>query len=387
MPLDPNSVVSLLQVKRSEFRGLESQVSEQLRPYRQALLEQGAEVRRKINAFEPEDDRDCVYAQPLESPERPWVIASNLTWNNREESLNWVRDRITGIPTFAVDGSQIYPSKDFSVPIALIQIGWYENFHEGDGNYEKEVVLDLLTPSHFAALPKGDSLDLLVNRRRLELEVRRIIHYMQTHQNQESSLVFYDGSLVASFAETFDRDTYQSYLNALRELLRASEKYRVPLVGYIDTSASQDLVQMLHRVMGFPELSRASDAGLLYPLMAWGDRTVLCRCCRPGILKDYEEQGDRVTFTYLKTHSGSPVRLELPLWIHEAGLLDRVVNWIRAEVIVGRGYPYAIETADKLTVLQTEDRNLFYRLFQDWAEREEIPFRLSRKMVSKAYRR
>ena len=36
------------------------------------------------------------------------------------------------------------------------------------------------------------------------------------------------------------------------------------------------------------------------------------------------------------------------MWIHRRGLLDQVLDVIRAEVVVGNGYPYAIETADSL---------------------------------------
>lgn len=387
MPLDPSLILSLLQVKRSEFKGLESQVFEKLKPYRQALLRRSREVIEGVKTVELTDEYDSIYAEPLEKGDRGWIVKSNLVWQNREQSLQWVRDRLTGIPTFAVDGSQIYPSKDFSIPIAVIQIGWFENFHQENGDYEKDVAVDLITPSQFAALGKGESLDRLVNRRRLELEVRRIIDYMQTHSRQSSRLAFYDGSLIASFAETFDRPTYECYLKTLRQLLKSSQQHQIPLVAYIDTSAAEDTTQMLQRVLGLPPISGVSDPQLLNPLMEWGDRTLLCRCCRPGILKDYQEQANQVTFTYLKTHAGYPVRLELPLWIFEAGLLEQVIDWVRAEAIIGRGYPYAIETADQVTVLRSEDRKLFYRILQDWAEQEEIPFRLSRKMVSKAQRR
>ncbi|MBP0028692.1 DNA double-strand break repair nuclease NurA [Roseofilum sp. Guam] len=387
MPLDPSLILSLLQVKRSEFKGLESQVFEKLRPYRQALLHRSREVVERCKSIELVDEQDSIYAEPLERGDCGWIVKSNLVWQNREQSLQWVRDLLTGIPTFAVDGSQIYPSKDFSLPIAVIQIGWFENFHRGDGDYEKDVAVDLITPNQFAALEKGESLDRLVNRRRLELEVRRIIDYMHVHSHQSSRLVFYDGSLIASFAQTFDRATYQCYLKALRQLLTATQQHQIPLVAYIDTSVAEDTTQMLQRVLGLPPISGVSDPQLLNPLMEWGDRTVLCRCCRPGILRDYQEQANQVTFTYLKTHAGYPVRLELPFWIFEAGLLEQVIDWVRAEAIIGRGYPYAIETADQVTVLRSEDRKLFYRLLQDWAEQEEIPFRLSRKMVSKAHRR
>jgi hypothetical protein len=64
-----------------------------------------------------------------------------------------------------------------------------------------------------------------------------------------------------------------------------------------------------------------------------------------------------------------------------------VIDWVKAEVIVGGGYPYAIETADQTAVLQTSDRQMFYQILQDWAEQTELRLRFSRKMVSKVRRR
>ena len=122
--------------------------------------------------------------------------------------------------------------------------------------------------------------------------------------------------------------------------------------------------------------------------MSWGDRSPLFQCERSGILDTYQEQRDRITFTYLKTtRGGYPARLEMPRWIWETGLVDQVVDWVRAEVIIGGGYPYVIETADQTAVLQAQDRQIFYRMLQDWAEQEDLNLRLSRKMVSKARRR
>ena len=67
--------------------------------------------------------------------------------------------------------------------------------------------------------------------------------------------------------------------------------------------------------------------------------------------------------------------------------LERVIDWVRCEVIIGGGYPYVIETADQTAVLKMDDRQTFYRLLQEWAEEENLNLRLSRKMVSKVRRR
>jgi len=64
-----------------------------------------------------------------------------------------------------------------------------------------------------------------------------------------------------------------------------------------------------------------------------------------------------------------------------------VIDLVRAECIVGVGYPYALETADAVAVLTMQDRERFYRLFQRFAEGEGLELRFSRKSVSKRGRR
>jgi hypothetical protein len=55
--------------------------------------------------------------------------------------------------------------------------------------------------------------------------------------------------------------------------------------------------------------------------------------------------------------------------------------------VVGNGYPYAVETADAVAVITVQDRERFYRTFQEFAEKEGLPLRFSRKAVSKRGRR
>ncbi|MEM6427223.1 MAG: DNA double-strand break repair nuclease NurA, partial [Cyanobacteria bacterium P01_D01_bin.128] len=172
-------------------------------------------------------------------------------------------------------------------------------------------------------------------------------------------------------------------------LVEASDRCRVPLVGYVDTSRARDLVSFLQAIdPQLPEAPELHDALILNTLMGgWGDRTPLYRCCRSGILQQYGDLQDQITFTYLKTNQGHPARLELPLWIYQSGRLEQVLNWVRAEVVVGGGYPYAIETADQTAVLQTQDRQLFLKILQDWAEQNQLNLRFSRKLISKIRRR
>ena len=65
-----------------------------------------------------------------------------------------------------------------------------------------------------------------------------------------------------------------------------------------------------------------------------------------------------------------------------------VLDLVRAECVVGaKGYPYAVETADVVAVLQAPDRDRFYSLFQQFAEAQGLSLHQSRKSLSKAVRR
>ncbi|MDX2213579.1 MAG: DNA double-strand break repair nuclease NurA [Oculatellaceae cyanobacterium bins.114] len=389
MTLKPSQIRDILNAKREEFNAFNREALQVLERYRQALKHVSEMSDSDLEEKLLKCDKPAG-AKPLEplSKGSNAVIAANLVWQNREQSLTWVRDRLTGITTFAVDGSQIYPSKDLSIPIALVQIGWFENLHLPTGDYEKDVAVDIMTPQDLRVGDNGEMADRRVSMRRFQMETQRLVEYMKACSQPESCLVFLDGSLVATFADVFDAETKSFYVDCLLELLRTSESCRVPLVAYIDTTSAKDLTGMLQALFDLPEPRSIHDAQLLSRLMEWGDRTPLFLCERSGILDYYEEQRRTITFTYLKTNRDNPpARLEMPLWMYEAGLTEKVVNWVRGEVIVGSGYPYVIETADQTAVLQTEDRQAFYKILQDWAETQALDLRFSRKMVSKVRRR
>ncbi|XGV99047.1 MAG: DNA double-strand break repair nuclease NurA [Leptolyngbya sp. BL-A-14] len=390
MTLKPSQILSQLREKRHDFTTFDQTTIQALEKYRRALaiVSQDSETALMAQLAEiAANDRGAEPLEPLGDYPN-WLIPSALTWASREESHAWVRDRLTDIATFAVDGSQIYPSKDFSIPVALVQIGWFENLHQPGGSYEKDIDLEIMTPADLKANTSGDPVDRRVNMRRFEMETDRLVQYMEDRAGCNNCLAFLDGSLVVTFAEAFDEKTQQFYVDCVVRLLQASEKCRVPLVAYIDTSYARDLTLMVQQLMPeLPDAPAIHDASLVRK-MQWGDRTPLFRCRRPGILRAYPgAMPSRIAFTYLKAHDGFPVRLELPTWIYNEGLLETVLDWVRGEIIIGNGYPYVIETADQTAVLKTDDRQTFYRLLQEWAEEENLSLRLSRKMVSKARRR
>jgi hypothetical protein len=203
--------------------------------------------------------------------------------------------------------------------------------------------------------------------------------------------VFYDGSLVVSFALTMQPAYRERYTSAMLALLEESERQQVPLIGYIDTSYARDVLTLLARLFPhLPATKHLHDALLWQGALAWGDRTPAFISARGDVLRtDYGRHAEGVAFVYLQTVSQRPpARLEFPRWVLDAGILDDVLDVVRAEIIAGSGgYPYAIETADAVAVIALRDREEFYRLFQRFLAEQELEFSFSSKALSKQRRR
>ena len=210
-----------------------------------------------------------------------------------------------------------------------------------------------------------------------------------------SPVVFFDGSLVVSFALTMPSPYRERYISAAVSMLQASEELRVPLIGYIDTSYARDTITMLRRLddqQGQPTLrdtKRIHDALLWQGHLRWGDRTPAMVCARGDVLEGYGAYRESVAFCYLQTTSARPpARLEFPRWMIDDGVLEPVLDVVRAEIIAGgQGYPYAIETADAVAVITMQDRAEFYAQFQEFVERQGMKFTFSTKALSKSRRR
>jgi hypothetical protein len=243
--------------------------------------------------------------------------------------------------------------------------------------------------------------DTIVDLHRFRLEIEETARFLEKkrgwqERQERTPVALLDGTLLISIALPKTR-IQDAYVDSLVRLAQLSRETSVPLVGFVDQSYARDLVRLLDvlkgRAHGEHDLS-IYDAQFLHAqiesappiLERWGDRTSFCYSLREGFVDD--SGAPLIGFTYLQTTGeGLPARLDMPAWVYEAGLLDDVVDAVRAECIVGLGYPYAIETADAAAVITLRDRAEFLRVLQDFAGRERLSFGLSRKSASKVRRR
>jgi hypothetical protein len=431
-----HKLLAELEAKAERFAGFQDDYGRRLEAYRAALAALGARyptaralarAQRELMADEPAGaapTREYDAWRAREATGAP-VLPFGTAFAHHAEARAWA-EGLRGVTTFAVDGSQLLPWRDASVPLALVQVGIFENPHQPPAPYTKDIALELLTPDDLLGdgrpdpaagdedgsgladddAPEGAQIasEETVHLRRFQLEARAIVERMERHARNgdgDDGLVvgFLDGSLIVSFALKMSPGYRAAYVSAARSLLEASERCRVPLVAYIDTSYARDVVGMLRHLApdALPDVSGPPlpaprgihDALLWQGALAWGDRTPAFLSARGDVLAGgYGEAKGDIAFVYLQAAlDRPPARLEFPRWVLEAGLLDRVMDAVRAEVIAGNGYPYPLEAADAVAVIALADRAQFYQIFQRFAQQRGLAFSFSRKALSKSRRR
>jgi hypothetical protein len=390
-----------LEEKGGEFRHYLEKQREAVDFYTRALaaLEKlpPAELERRLAALEhpaaiPSDELTGSFSRSFEQ-----------NWRNHEQARDWAMDVLGGRATFAADGSQLYLEKETSMPIGAVQIGWFENPHDGSPVYEKAAKFQILLPE--TLLLKGEPVipERRVGEIRMDEEIGAFRQFMTRKsgwqaRGERMPLAFFDGTLLLSDRHP-EKGMPANSEPKLLELIEFSRETRVPLVGFIDRSFARDIVSTLDglesRNGGGPTLYDASVLGSAITgvprvLKKWGERTVFCFSRRRGLDKFIDPATRRsiAGFTYLQTTSAAgPARLDIPSWVYTDGLLDEVVDVVRAECVVGLGYPYAIESADQASVISSRDREKFLQALQSFAVREKLGFNVARKAASKDRRR
>lgn len=326
-------------------------------------------------------------------------------WQNHEQARRWATSVLENRTTFAADGSQIYAEKDVSLPVGAIQIGWFENPHSLIHRYEKNAYFEILSPQDLLENQEEPmNPETRVGERRFHAEINKISEFLVRKKDwrargEKMPLAFFDNTLIFTLSMTAT-SIEKSFLQATLDLVLLSQETSVPVVGYVDRSYAKDLLNMLDTLYGKTDTGRKIlyDATILSSetsnysrvLKNWGDRTCFCYAKRRGLgtFIDAETGKSAVGFSYLQTTAdNAPVRLDIPTWIYENGLLNEVVDVVRAECVVGLGYPYSLETADQIAVIPVRDREIFFRALQDFASREKLGFSVSRKSASKGRRR
>ncbi len=386
-----------LERKAGDFHDFASRQRDDLASYRASLrkLSENAEIAlQKLRAAEA----GAFPADELIG--NGFVFEFGMRWPNHERAREWAAEILEKRTTFAADGSQIYAGKETTVPIAAVQIGWFENPHDAGAKFEKNAELQILTPAELIpAHADPMNPDIRVEERRYIGEVERISEFLRKHAGWQKSgarmpLAFFDNPLLVPFSQ---KGLQRSLLAATVNLVKLSSETQVPVVGYVARSFSRDVLAMLDAADPHAARTPANlfDGSLFGSgdgdvLKNWGDRTCFCYSKRRGLdeFSGAATVEPAVGFSYLSVAANStPARLDVPSWVYEGGLLNELIDVVRAECVIGLGYPYPLEAADHAAVMSGTDRDVFFRALQDFSSRGDYGFSVSRKDASKVRRR
>lgn len=390
--------------KRDDFLRFADQQTDELEDYLKLLEQLAATASEK--ARERIGRNDEIGALPSSELDVLSGVSKKFEaqWQNHEQARAWALETLGNRTTFAADGSQIAFEREISLPVAAIQVGTFENPHSAAENYKKQARISIVTPQDIADF--ADEFEepirtpTIIGLRRFQAEARAVKEFLTAKagwqaRGERMPLAFFDGTFLISFSKP-NSSVQREYINSAREIVLLSKRAQVPLVGYIAQSEARDLIGLLDKIntsLLHQPSKTLSDAAILSreTLRNWGDRTAFFYCNRKGLSEYFVDDSDQqllVGLVYLQTTADAlPARLDVPAWIYEHGLLDEVIDAVRAECVVGLGYPYALETADATAVITMRDRETFLRALADFANRENLNFLVSNKKMSKARRR
>jgi hypothetical protein len=380
--LDLRLLSEELLARKDDILGFEQKESDILEKYRQKvpLIDTlGRDVNQKLPPYSG--------SRILE--EGAFIRRFKKRFANRGEATDWALEVLKGRTVAAVDGSQVFASRSYSVPIGLAQAGLIVNRHTGKDGFSATHKISLITPDDFNEYGGTSAFsETPVSLRRHQLECDGICEFMRSNPGE---LVFFDGSLILSFINNFsDEKIRGKYVDSIVEVLRTSEETRTPVAAYTDMPLNKDIVTLMKKHFMLPPVTHMSDVHLIREDLTWGDRTRAFISDRDdkgrenkSVLDLYGRHRDSIAFFYVQSSGGLPSKVEVPKWVFEAGMADNIADIVRAQCIVRPGYPDIIHRAHEYTAINQSEAEQFGRILDHFAADNHIKVYKSAKEQNK----
>lgn len=382
--LDLKLLSSELSKRKEEIIGIEQIES--------SIMEKYLEKLKVIDALDIKaNDKLSPYSGARVLEEGLFIRRFTKRFMDRNQATDWALEILKGRTVASVDGSQVYASRRYSVPIGLAQAGLVINRHTGINGYSVAYQLSLIPPKEFDEHGGASAYSTVpVSLKRHQLECKSIIDFMHS---EPGNLIFFDGSIVMSFINQYDEKVRAKYATSIIELMKASEETRTPIAAYTDMSLNKDLVTMMRQYFRLHPTSHLYDARLLKDALQWGDRTRAFLSDRDdrdvknhkSVLDLYGPYRDSVAFFYIQSSGELPSKVEVPKWVFEAGMIDDIANVVRAQCIVRPGYPDIIHRSHEFTAINQAETEQFNRMLDSFAATNHIKIYKSAKELNKQF--
>jgi hypothetical protein len=279
----------------------------------------------------------------------------------------------------ATDSSFVSPDKHRGSYCYMVNVGRVMV------RYSDEQAAELdSTPTHcIDPLVEGE--DWMVAGRVLQAKcaLEELIELHRWAERFGADVALVDGSLMQLALALSPAKEVQDLMRQYGEVLADFERLRVPVLGYVSKPASQAVMHAA-RLFGCRAaheqgreqacetrcrreecsgLWTLDDGGLFWELLEPGRRSPIFLTHSAFGGRSPADFWDDMGFCYLATEY-EVARLEFPLWVAEAGLLDRVHSIALSQCALGAGYPKALTLAHNFAVLRAEDRSSYFILLE-----------------------
>lgn len=273
----------------------------------------------------------------------------------------------------ATDSSFIAPDKHRGALCYLINIGrvMIQYGHMPSAEIDN-------TPTHYPELP-ADSEELysarILGAKCALLELKELYNWSRQYR---ADVALLDGSLMQLVNMLSQETTVKSLMSEYLDILRDFERIGVPVVGYIsqpDSGMVMRAIRLLACEQETPHEQRPiepctcsplwsiNDADLFWTLLNDGELSPIFEAVFTYLVSENSSIAKELVFGYLGTQY-EIARLEFPLWVAQQGLLEKTIEIIMHQNVLGRGYPNAITLAHQFAVLHNADREAYYFLLE-----------------------
>ncbi len=374
--------------------------------FRVALQEAGRRLREAPTEWE-------ATRQKIAEARTSWLLAG---WTEPPDTVASAPPRPERHRILSADGSQIVPDRHDAAECYVLNVGTITLPY---GVRERPALTT--TPAIYAVddemledTPDGATQfsGKRLSIKRFLAECEALASLTEAQSSETPALALFDGSLILwtlePEADAFREKSLQTFFAALTK----AQKNGVPLVGYISSPQSKDVVnslkvwacpahkgakcdqhckyrlQRLHPLYVVPEcagVERVTDAQLFAAVLKPGERSAVFESSSK-ILAQYP---DRLKTRFFYLHTGAEVaRIELPRWVtEEAGLLAQVHALAYDQACKGGGYPVALAEAHELAIVRGAERDAFFQLLARQFRREKLPLGGTQKSLAKRARR
>lgn len=375
--LDLNELMRLLGEQETGITDAGEDTAGLARSYWNVLSSLRGDVDRLSGVLPPRSG-----ARPLESVPDGFFIRMEEKWADRRECLEWASGVLEGTSVLSVDGGQVYPDTDRSVPVGVVQAGWA--LSRGGRELDTGSSLEVLGPVRFGDLRfHGQSVRNLTDSVRFRSECSTAVRLLG---QKGVSHIIMDYPLLVPNLLGYRESFRNNYLDSVIGLLRASRARSCGLCGFTDRSVASDLVKMVmhaSRVLdgaeALPPPGFLTDARLLHGRAPWGSRTPVMLLDRgdsmvpdgPSSLDLYEEFSDGLCFIYLCCGRDHFSRVEFPRYVHDEGLLDGLVSVILAQTAIMGDHPDILIRAHRAASITRGEEELISRLIDGFLRGSE----------------